>query len=152
MSEIYVELTPHHPIDIFGVEEEKLNRIRRYFPYLNIVLRGDLLKAIGDPAHLADFEAKLKLLLFHFDRFNRLVHVIEDSAYAFNQHDLGHVVPVLVEGTSKKDEAKLLGKSPKNQTVHAPLPVGVRIEDLTLVTEDGVEILNHLPKALEVLP
>ncbi|MBM6755856.1 tRNA (N6-isopentenyl adenosine(37)-C2)-methylthiotransferase MiaB [Collinsella tanakaei] len=64
------------------------------------------------------------------DRFNRLVHVIEDSAYAFNQHDLGHVVPVLVEGTSKKDETKLLGKSPKNQTVHAPLPVGVRIEDL----------------------
>ena len=35
--------------------------------------------------------------------------------------------------------------SPKGDT-------GVRIEDLALVTEDGVEILNHLPKALEVLP
>ena len=59
MSEIYVEIAPHHPIDIFGLEEEKLNRIRRYFPYLNIVLRGDLVKAIGDPVHLADFEKKL---------------------------------------------------------------------------------------------
>ena len=64
------------------------------------------------------------------DRFNRLVHVIEDGAYAFNQHDLDTVVPVLVEGTSKKDESRLLGKSPKNQTVHAPLPAGVRIDDL----------------------
>ena len=72
MSEIYVEIAPHHPIDIFGLEEEKLNRIRRYFPYLNIVLRGDLVKAIGDPVHLADFEKKLKLVLFHFERFNRL--------------------------------------------------------------------------------
>lgn len=29
--------------------------------------------------------------------------------------------------------------------------LGVRIEDLVLVTEDGCEILNHLPKALEVI-
>lgn len=62
------------------------------------------------------------------ERFNRLVHVIEDSAYAFNQHDLDSVIPVLVEGTSKKDSSMLLGKSPKNQTVHAPIPSGYSIE------------------------
>ncbi len=59
------------------------------------------------------------------DRFDRLVKVIEDSAYAFNQHELDHIVPVLVEGTSKKDAHMLQGKSPKNQTVHAPVPEGV---------------------------
>ena len=64
------------------------------------------------------------------ERFNRLVKVIEDSAYAFNQHDLNAVVPALVEGTSKKDPSILLGKSPKNQTVHAPIPQGASIEDL----------------------
>lgn len=36
--------------------------------------------------------------------------------------------------------------------IYLPGEMGVRIEDLALVTEDGVEILNHLPKALEVLP
>ena len=56
------------------------------------------------------------------DRFDRLVKVIEDTAYAFNQHDLDQVVSVLVEGTSKKDAHMLQGKSPKNQTVHAPIP------------------------------
>lgn len=72
MSEIYIDIAPHHPIDIFGLEEERLNRIRRYFPQLNIVLRGNLLKVMGDNAHLRDFEEKIKLLLFHFEHFNRL--------------------------------------------------------------------------------
>ena len=84
MSEIYIEIAPNHPIDIFGLEEEKLNRIRRYFPYLNIVLRGDLVKAIGDPAHLADFENKLKLVLFHFERFNRLTESDIDDILSEN--------------------------------------------------------------------
>lgn len=72
MSEIYIEIAPHHPLDIFGLEEEKLHRIRKYFPQLSIILRGDLLKAVGDPQHLADFEQKIKLVLYHFERFNRL--------------------------------------------------------------------------------
>ena len=33
-------------------------------------------------------------------------------------------MPVLVEGTSKRDDSILAGKSPKNQTVHAPVPAG----------------------------
>lgn len=36
--------------------------------------------------------------------------------------------------------------------IYLPGEMGVRIEDLALVTEDGVEILNHLPKTLEILP
>jgi len=36
--------------------------------------------------------------------------------------------------------------------IYLPGETGVRIEDLCLVTEDGVCILNHSPKELEVLP
>ena len=64
------------------------------------------------------------------DRFDRLVKVIEHTAFDFNQHELYETVPVLVEGTSKKDSGILQGKSPKNQTVHAPIPQGVCIEAL----------------------
>ena len=64
------------------------------------------------------------------DRFDRLVKVIERTAYDFNQHELDCVVPVLVEGSSKKDAAILQGKSPKNQTVHAPVPEGASVEGL----------------------
>ena len=65
------------------------------------------------------------------DRFDRLVKEIERTAYDFNQHELDQVVPVLVEGSSKKDDRILQGKSPKNQTVHAPIPEGMSIGDLT---------------------
>ncbi len=63
------------------------------------------------------------------ERFDRLVKVIEDTAHAFNQGELDTVVPVLVEGASKKNDRILQGKSPKNQTVHAPLPAGVDAQD-----------------------
>ena len=64
------------------------------------------------------------------DRFNRLVSVVEQTAFDYNQHDLHTTVPALIEGTSKKDPNVLQGKSPKNQTVHAPIPNGYRIEEL----------------------
>ncbi|MDO4596571.1 MAG: tRNA (N6-isopentenyl adenosine(37)-C2)-methylthiotransferase MiaB [Coriobacteriaceae bacterium] len=55
------------------------------------------------------------------DRFDRLVHEVEQCAHDFNQPFTGTVVPMLVEGTSKKNDRMLQGKSPWNQTVHAPL-------------------------------
>jgi tRNA-2-methylthio-N6-dimethylallyladenosine synthase len=58
------------------------------------------------------------------ERFDRLVEVVQECAHEANQQELGQVVPVLFEGTSKRDDAMLAGRSPRNQTVHAPLPAG----------------------------
>ena len=64
------------------------------------------------------------------ERFDRLVQLVQESAYEQNQKELGRTIPVLVEGTSKRDSSQLAGKSPKNQTVHAPIPHGVSIDNL----------------------
>ena len=64
------------------------------------------------------------------ERFDRLVEAVQEGAYAANQAFLGKVQPVLVEGSSKRDERLLVGKSPHNVTVHAPLPEGVSAEQL----------------------
>ncbi len=63
-------------------------------------------------------------------RFDSLVQIVQDNAFACNQADLNSVVPVLVEGASKRDSSLLSGKSPKNQTVHAPIPAGKNIDEL----------------------
>lgn len=65
------------------------------------------------------------------ERFDRLVDLVQEKAYEQNQFDKGQVIEVLIEGVSKRDSLILSGKSPKNQTVHTPLPPGEAVEDLT---------------------
>lgn len=64
------------------------------------------------------------------DRFDRLFDVIQKGAYKSNMRDKDSIVPVLVEGLSKKDSGNLLGKTPKNQTVHARIPADRNIDDI----------------------
>ena len=84
-------------------------------------------KRAGTPAAEIDDPTPHEIIL---ERFNRLVKVIETTAHEYNQGELHTVVPALIEGTSKKNDAVLLGKSPKNQTVHAPIPEGYSIDQL----------------------
>lgn len=64
------------------------------------------------------------------ERFDRLVELVQKSAYAQNQREAGAVVPVLVEGSSKRDAGMISGRSPRNQTVHARIPAGVDIAQI----------------------
>ena len=62
-------------------------------------------------------------------RFDRLVDLVQQKAYEANQSDEGKVLDVLFERVSKRDVTKLSGKSPKNQTIHVPLPSAKSPED-----------------------
>ncbi|MDR2197052.1 MAG: tRNA (N6-isopentenyl adenosine(37)-C2)-methylthiotransferase MiaB [Coriobacteriales bacterium] len=62
-------------------------------------------------------------------RFDSLVELVQKSAWEQNQKELGAVLPVLFEGSSKRDARVLVGRSPKNQTVHAPLSEGQSVEN-----------------------
>ncbi len=57
-------------------------------------------------------------------RFDQLVDLVQNKAHEANARDLGSIAEVLFEGTSKRDATMLTGHSRKNQTVHAPVPVG----------------------------
>ena len=65
------------------------------------------------------------------ERFQRLVAIVQQSAWQQNQRELATVAPVLFEGSSKRDAAMLSGRSPKNTTVHVPLPAGAAVGDFT---------------------
>lgn len=55
-------------------------------------------------------------------RFERLAQLVAQLSHDSNQKDLGQLVEVLVEGSSKRDSSVLVGHSPKNQTVHFEMP------------------------------
>ena len=63
------------------------------------------------------------------ERFDRLVAAVQEGALAYNTRDTGARMPVLFESLSKRDETMLTGRSPKNQTVHVPLPQGSNADD-----------------------
>lgn len=65
------------------------------------------------------------------DRFDRLVDLVQKRAYELNQPDFGRDIEILVEGSSKRDASLLSGRTPGNQTVHAPIPDGMSIDELT---------------------
>ena len=72
-------------------------------------------------------------------------------------HGLGHGVGAEVhEGPrlSQRSEATLAAGNvvTVEPGVYVPEAVGVRIEDLAVVTDDGAEVLTHLPKALRIAP
>ncbi len=63
-------------------------------------------------------------------RLDRLVELVQESAWQLNQQEKGSVVEILVEGASRKDPTMLAGRTPKNQVVHAKVPEGCAPESL----------------------
>lgn len=84
--------------------------------------------------------------------------IISQGGYGPNfTHRLGHFIGLETHDFGDVSSAAEDVAVPGNifsiePGIYLPGEMGVRIEDLALVTEDGVEILNHLPKSLEVLP
>ncbi len=66
MSEKIIALESVDPVEIYGVNDVKLNVIKKYFPKLKIVARGYSIKVLGDDNEIAHFEKKLELLLEYY--------------------------------------------------------------------------------------
>lgn len=64
------------------------------------------------------------------DRFERLEAVAQQSSLNENMRQLNKVLPVLIEGASKRDTGVIAGKSPELQTVHARITDNVSIDNL----------------------
>lgn len=108
MSEIYIEINSVDPLDLFGCSEEKLNTIRKYFPELKIILRGDLIMAVGDPTLLNKLEEKMKWILYHYEYANKLsdkdIHDVMCNDIDKNEGSLKEPLPsdVLLSGVHGK--------------------------------------------------
>ena len=83
--------------------------------------------------------------------------LIEEAGYGpYFIHRLGHSIGIDVHEPGDANTANTDPVLPGNvfscePGVYLVGRVGVRIEDLCMVTEDGVKILNHYPKELQVI-
>jgi phosphate starvation-inducible PhoH-like protein len=72
MSEKIISIESHHPLDIFGVNDQNLDLMRQFFPKLKIFSRDNYVKAMGEETELLSFEGKFSLLLLHLEKFGKL--------------------------------------------------------------------------------
>jgi len=84
--------------------------------------------------------------------------IITDGGYGPNfNHRLGHFIGLEDHDYGDVSSAATDCAVPGNvfsiePGIYLMDDVGVRIEDLVMVTEDGCEVLNHLSKELEIIP
>ncbi len=72
MNERIIELTEINPNDLFGTQNANVEILRKYYPKLKIVARGNELKAYGEKEILDEFEKRLGMLITYFNRYNKL--------------------------------------------------------------------------------
>lgn len=111
MSETVIETSLDNPVEFFGVADKHLAVVKALFPKLKIIVRGNLIKLIGETDQIKTFEKRLDLLLSYFDRFGKITE--ENIRQIMDQDE-----PALA--ISKKEDDVLLygrhGKLIKAQT------------------------------------
>ena len=87
MNERIIELTEINPNDLFGTQNTNVEILRKYFPKLKIVARGNELKAYGEPEILDEFEKRLGMLITYFNRYNKLDENSIERILTSNGHE-----------------------------------------------------------------
>ena len=76
MNEKIIALDSVEPVEIYGVNDVKLNIIKKYFPKLKLIARGYSLKVIGDSNEITRFEKKMDLMVDHYHKSGVLTDTV----------------------------------------------------------------------------
>ncbi len=72
VNEKIIELGEVNPLDIYGVNDTRLDFIQSNFPNLRLVARGSALKVKGDSALINEFSKFFDLMMQHFNKHQTL--------------------------------------------------------------------------------
>ncbi len=72
MSEKKIILEDIAPVDLYGVNDIKLEQVRKRFPKLKIVARGETIKINGEEEDINQFEIALNMMIDYFHRYGNI--------------------------------------------------------------------------------
>ncbi|MCP4975647.1 MAG: PhoH family protein [Maribacter sp.] len=135
MNELILELIEISPREFFGQGNENIDIIKKYFPKLKIVARGNKIKVYGDEELLEEFDKRFDMLTQHFAKYNKLdENTIERVLTSNGKEDYdspeksGEVLLHGVNGRLIKaqtvNQRRLVDASSKNDMVFAIGPAG----------------------------
>lgn len=135
MNELIIELSEINPREFFGQHNVNIELLKKYFPKLKIVARGNRIKVFGDEELLEEFDRRFNMLMDHFGKYNKLdENAIERVLTSESKEDYETPVEsgeVLVHGVSGKlirpqtaNQRKLVDLMQNNDMVFAIGPAG----------------------------
>ena len=72
LNKLILELEEITPKDFFGPQNKNIELLKKYFPKLKIVARGNKITAFGDEELLEEFDKRMEMLLSHFGNYNKI--------------------------------------------------------------------------------
>lgn len=140
MSEKKIILEDIAPLNLYGVNDANLNLLKKRFPKLKIVARGELIKANGDEEDLNQLEMVVNILIAYFNRYGNLTENAVEQILGGNGskkgngekgNEDGNLADVLVFGNGglvikarTENQRKMVEGIAKNDMVFAIGPAG----------------------------
>lgn len=136
MNELTIQLTEVNPTIFYGGSRNKnIATLKKYFPKLKIVARGNTITAYGEEALLEEFERQLDRLVLHYGKYNSLDETTVEQILTSNQEDDFGLDPsdkqIIVHGAGGKvvraqtpNQAKMVELIKNNDLVFAVGPAG----------------------------
>ena len=155
MNELIFELEDISPKEFFGAQNANIALLKKYYPKLKIVARGNKIKAFGEEDLLEEFGRRLTMLMTHFGKYNKMdENVIERVLTSQSSDDYttseksGETIVHGVSGKKIKaltaNQRRLVDAVNKNDMVFAIGPAG------TGKTYTGVALAVRALKSKEV--
>lgn len=104
MTEVTFSLDTYDPLEIFGVNNSKIDLIQRIFPKLKIIARGNEIKAVGDHEQVELFGKKFHLLTLHYEKTG---HISDTDLVDILKAENGFARP----GDNQPDDVLVYGKN-----------------------------------------
>jgi phosphate starvation-inducible PhoH-like protein len=135
LKELTIEIDGIDPLHFFGINNSKFNYLKKLFPAIRMVSRGNIIKAEGVEEELNNFNAKTKQIITHIERYGKLTEddldklVLQDAGAAaqsekqFNNvlvfGNNGHIVRARTA-----NQQLMVTESDKNDILFATGPAG----------------------------
>lgn len=137
MTETIINLETVNPIEFFGVNNGKLDILKKKFPLLKILSRGTQLKLSGSPEQVENAREKIDLIISYLERNGHLSENYYEQILGGDDQEVidhfaeRHPNEVLVFGPNGKtvrartaNQKKLVQAADKNDIVFAIGPAG----------------------------
>ena len=131
MSEKLITIKDNDLNKILGSNNSKFNKIKRLFPHIKLISRGDKIKVVGSKVEIIHFESKFNLFIDHLNKYNSLTINQIERIIEGKENILNGDAKIIIHGKNGNlikaktlNQRKMVESIEKNDIVFAIGPAG----------------------------